>query len=91
MAHRTFLDGPLTEGERYAYVAMEYNAITSKLEGLYDRQIAGDDTVLTADRIQRLKALQYALLGRPEAMARREALPDPVRLPRYSEALAALR
>ncbi|MEU4179310.1 hypothetical protein [Streptomyces sp. NPDC026589] len=90
MAHRTFLDGPLTEGERFAFLADEYDTITRRLEALYDAQGAGDDTVLTAQRIQRLKSLQYALLGRPEAMARREALPDPVRLPRYREALAAL-
>ncbi|WP_406717907.1 hypothetical protein OHA53_19665 [Streptomyces althioticus] len=47
----------------------EWRLIARRLDALYAAQIAGDDSILTRQRIQRMEALQMALMGHPEAMA----------------------
>lgn len=47
----------------------EWRLITRRLDALYTAQASGDDSILTRQRIQRMEALQAALMGHPEAMA----------------------
>ncbi|MFE4577335.1 hypothetical protein [Streptomyces chartreusis] len=47
---------------------VEYRHITRRLDALYAAQRAGDDTVLTRQRIGRLEALQQAFMGQPQAL-----------------------
>ncbi|MEV5190703.1 hypothetical protein [Streptomyces werraensis] len=48
---------------------LEWVHLAERLERAYAAQAAGDDSVLTRQRIRRLEALQMALCGSPEAMA----------------------
>ncbi|MER6531589.1 hypothetical protein [Streptomyces sp. NPDC001508] len=48
---------------------LEYRRITRRLDALYAALRAGDDSVLTRQRIARLEALQQAFMGFPEALA----------------------
>lgn len=47
----------------------EWRRIAGKLESLYARVSAGDDSVHTRERIGRLEAMQAALQGFPGALA----------------------
>ena len=47
---------------------MEWKAIARRLDALYGRQHAGDDSVYLRQRIGRLEALQAALCGFPERL-----------------------
>ncbi|MFF7112204.1 hypothetical protein ACFY91_07835 [Streptomyces albogriseolus] len=47
----------------------EWRLIARRLDALYAAQRAGDQTILTRQRITSLEALQMALMGHPEAMA----------------------
>jgi hypothetical protein len=47
----------------------EWRHIAGKLEALYARVSAGDDSVHTRERIGRLEAMQAALQGFPGALA----------------------
>lgn len=49
--------------------AAEWRRLTRKLNALYAAQFAGDDSVLTAQRVARLEALQACLMGNPEALS----------------------
>ncbi|UXY27498.1 hypothetical protein [Streptomyces sp. HUAS TT20] len=49
--------------------ALEWRRITRTLGALYAAQTAGDDSVYTRQRIDRLERLQAALCGFPEALA----------------------
>jgi hypothetical protein len=55
-------------GEAEERVA-EWRRITRRLDALYAAQAAGDETVLTRQRIARLEALQAALCGFPEQLS----------------------
>ncbi|WP_409470769.1 hypothetical protein [Streptomyces sp. HC307] len=48
---------------------IEMRRITRKLDALYAAQAAGDSSVLTRQRVERLEALQQALMGFPAALA----------------------
>jgi len=48
---------------------LEWQRLSRKLDTLYAAAVAGDDSVLTRQRIARLEALQAALLGHPTALA----------------------
>ncbi|MGW2930478.1 hypothetical protein ACWDA7_01075 [Streptomyces sp. NPDC001156] len=49
---------------------IEYRRITKRLDRYYELQRKGDDSVLTAQKVRRLEALQQALMGHPEALSR---------------------
>ncbi|MGW0626964.1 hypothetical protein [Streptomyces sp. NPDC002758] len=49
---------------------IEYGRTTKKLDRYYELQRKGDDSVLTAQKVRRLEALQQALMGNPEALSR---------------------
>jgi hypothetical protein len=49
---------------------LEWRRITRKLDALYGAVAAGNDSVLTRQRITRLEALQAAFCGFPEALAK---------------------
>lgn len=50
-------------------LVIEWRRIKRRLDTLYAAQAAGDRTLLTRQKVERLEALQAALLGNPEAMA----------------------
>lgn len=47
----------------------EWRVIVRRLDALYARQMAGDDSILTRQRVGRLEALQMALCGFPAALS----------------------
>jgi hypothetical protein len=49
---------------------LEWRRIARKLDALYAAMAAGNDSVLTRQRITRLEALQAAFCGFPEALAK---------------------
>lgn len=49
---------------------IEYGRITNRLNRYYELQRKGDDSVLTAQKVHRLEALQQCLMGNPEALSR---------------------
>ncbi|MGI5511137.1 hypothetical protein [Streptomyces sp. CA-106131] len=49
---------------------IEYGRISKRLDRYYELQRQGDDSVLTAQKVHRLEALQQALMGNPEALSR---------------------
>lgn len=51
------------------YRQLEWQRIARRLDSLYASQAAGDDSVLTRQRVARLEALQATLLGHPAALA----------------------
>ncbi|MEU0423904.1 hypothetical protein ABZ235_09830 [Streptomyces canus] len=48
---------------------MEWKTIDKNLSAAYRARYAGDNSVLTATRIDRLERLQQAFLGAPQALA----------------------
>jgi hypothetical protein len=48
---------------------LEWKALEKKLAAAYRARYTGDDSVLTATRIDRLERLQQAFLGAPQALA----------------------
>jgi hypothetical protein len=49
---------------------IEMRRIMRKLEALYAAQAAGDGSTCTRQRVERLEALQQALMGFPEVLAK---------------------
>ncbi|MFE2261392.1 hypothetical protein [Streptomyces griseosporeus] len=51
------------------YRDLEFQYVTARLNVLYARVRAGEDSAVLRERIARLEALQQALCGFPEALA----------------------
>ncbi|MFE7954284.1 hypothetical protein [Streptomyces sp. NPDC057413] len=51
------------------YRDLEFAYVTARLNVLYARVRAGEDSAVLRERIARLEALQQALCGFPEALA----------------------
>jgi hypothetical protein len=48
---------------------LEFRCVSRKLEALYARQMAGEDSTLIRQRVKRLEALTAALCGSPEQLS----------------------